>query len=181
MMFNFTPPHSGNVVKYIVLFFLLFFCFAVYMRGYHAGMCSSEKATTCGADVPEPVSIRKSLFFNPDSIAYYTAIAAREDDPRALFIAGMAAHLYAADPDFRAFIDSTSSIQSSPIYGVKSSARSDRRWLSVEQSGGFSLDEADHYLLRAAELGNPDAIKYIRCCDYHGTWSHFVPSSNLNH
>ena len=96
------------------------------MRGYHAGMCSSEKATTCGADVPEPVSIRKSLFFNPDSIAYYTAIAAREDDPRALFIAGMAAHLYAADPDFRAFIDSTSSIQSSPIYGVKSSARSDR-------------------------------------------------------
>ena len=141
------------------------------MRGYHAGMCSSEKATTCGgrsgrgisADVPEPVSIRKSLFFNPDSIAYYTSIAAREDDPRALFIAGMAAHLYAADPDFRAFIDSTSSIPSSPLYG------------GIE--GGFSLDEADHYLLRAAELGSEDAIKYIRCCDYHGTWHHFVPDN----
>ena len=163
MMFNFTPPHSGNVVKYIALFFLLFFCFAVYMRGYHAGMCSSEKATTCGADAPEPVEIRKSLFFNPDSIVYYSSIAAREDDPRALFIAGMAAHLYAADPDFRAFIDSISSIPSSPIYG------------GIE--GGFSLDEADHYLLRAAELGNPDAIKYIRCCDYHGTWHHFVPQN----
>ena len=164
MMFNFTPPHSGNVVKSITLLLLLFFCFAVYMRGYHAGMCSSEKATTCGADVPEPVSIRKSLFFNPDSIAYYTSIAAREDNPRALFIAGMAAHLYAADPDFRAFIDSISSIPSSPLYG----------W----SEGGFSLDEADHYLLRAAELGSEDAIKYIRCCDYHGTWRHFVPSFN---
>ncbi len=130
------------------------------MRGYHAGMCSSEKATTCGADVPEPVSIRKSLFFNPDSIAHYTSIAAREDDPRALFIAGMAAHLYAADPDFRAFIDSLSPLEGE-LEGVLP-----------------SLDEADHYLLRAAELGNPDAIKYIKCCDYHGTWHHFVPSVN---
>ena len=138
------------------------------MRGYHAGMssslpCGGRSGRGLSADVPEPVSIRKSLFFNPDSIAYYTSIAAREDDPRALFIAGMAAHLYAADPDFRAFIDSLSSIQSSPLHGGS--------------EGGFSLDEADHYLLRAAELGNPDAIKYIRCCDYHGTWSHFVPDN----
>ena len=147
MMFNFTPPSSENVVKGIALFFLLFFCFAVYMRGYHAGMCSSEKVTTCGGDSPEPVSIRKSLFFNPDSIAYYTSIAAREDDPRALFIAGMAAHLSYADPDY------------------------------PDSIAVLSLDEADHYLLRAAELGNPDAIKYIRCCDYHGTWSHFVPDN----
>ena len=168
MMFNFTPPSSKNVVKSIALFFLLFFCFSVYMRGYHAGMssslpCGGRSGRGFSADVPEPVSIRKSLFFNPDSIAYYTAIAAREDDPRALFIAGMAAHLYAADPDFRAFIDSTSSIPSSPLYG------------GIE--GGFSLDEADHYLLRAAELGSEDAITYIRCCVYHGTWHHFVPDN----
>ena len=168
-MFNFTPPSSKNVVKSIALFFLLFFCFAVYMRGYHAGMSSpltaegSSDRVLAASSAPEPVSIRKSLFFNPDSIAYYTALAAREDDPRALFIAGMAAHLYAADPDFRAFIDSVSSIQSSPLYGGS--------------EGGFSLSEADHYLLRAAELGNPDAIKYIRCCDYHGTWHHFVPDN----
>ena len=171
-MSNFTPPHSGNVVKYIALFFLLFFCFAVYMRGYQAGMSSplpaegSSDRVLAASSAPEPVSIRKSLFFNPDSIAYYTSIAAREDDPRALFIAGMAAHLYAADPDFRAFIDSISSIQSSPLYGGTEGGL----------EGGFSLDEADHYLLRAAELGSEDAIKYIRCCDYHGTWSHFVPS-----
>lgn len=131
------------------------------MRGYQAGISSSlpyggRSGRGISADVPEPVEIRKSLFFNPDSIAYYSAIAAREDDPRALFIVGMAAHLRAADPEYRHFIDSIS-----PLHG------------GIE--GGFSLDEADHYLLRAAELGSEDAIKYIRCCDYHGTWHHFVP------
>lgn len=118
------------------------------MRGYQAGMCGSDLASTCGADVPEPVEIRKSLFFNPDSIAYYSAIAAREDNPRALFIVGMAAHLRAADPDYPASISTV------------------------------SLDEADHYLLRAAELGSEDAIQYIRCRSAHGQWSHFVPSIN---
>ena len=117
------------------------------MRGYQAGMCGSDLASTCGADVPEPVELSKSLFFNPDSIAYYSAIAAREDDPRALFIVGMAAHLRAADPHYP-----------SDVVTV-------------------SLDEADHYLLRAAELGSEDAIKYIRCCDYHGAWHHFVPKN----
>lgn len=118
------------------------------MRGYQAGICSTSLASTCGADVPEPVEIRKSLFFNPDSIAYYSAIAAREDTPRALFIVGMAAHLRAADPDYPVSISTV------------------------------SLDEADHYLLRAAELGDPDAIQYIRCLSAHGQWSHFVPSIN---
>ena len=118
------------------------------MRGYQAGMCSTSFASTCGADVPEPVELSKSLFFNPDSIAYYSAIAAREDNPRALFIVGMAAHLRAADPHYP-----------SDVVTV-------------------SIDEADHYLLRAAELGNPDALQYIKCCEYHGTWKHFVPSSN---
>ncbi len=148
------------------------------MRGYHAGMSSSLTAegssdrVLAASSAPEPVSLRKSLFFNPDSIVYYTSIAAREDDPRALFIAGMAAHLYAADPDFRAFIDSISSIPSSPLSSpLHGGTEGGLGW-------GFSLDEADHYLLRAAELGNPDAIKYIRCCDYHGTWSHFVPTVN---
>ena len=146
------------------------------MRGYHAGMssslpCGGRSGRGLSADVPEPVSIRKSLFFNPDSIAYYTSIAAREDDPRALFIAGMAAHLYAADPDFRALIDSISP----PLYGEVGWGFSSP--LHGGSEGGFSLSEADHYLLRAAELGNADAIKYIRCCDYHGTWSHFVPDN----
>ena len=117
------------------------------MRGYQAGISSSlPMGEGQGGASPEPVEIRKSLFFNPDSIAYYSAIAAREDDPRALFIVGMAAHLRAADPNYP-----------SDVVTV-------------------SLDEADHYLLRAAELGNPDAIKYIKCCEYHGTWHHFVPT-----
>ena len=147
-MFKITPPSSENVAKYCGILFVVFLLSCAYMRGYQAGICGSDLASTCGADVPEPVEIRKSLFFNPDSIAYYSAIAAREDNPRALFIVGMAAHLRAADPDYP-----------SDVVTV-------------------SLDEADHYLLRAAELGNPDAIKYIKCCEYHGTWSHFVPSIN---
>ncbi len=144
-MFKITPPGSENVAKYCGIFLIVFLLFCAYMRGYQAGMCSTSLASTCGADVPEPVEIRKSLFFNPDSIAYYSAIAAREDNPRALFIVGMAAHLRAADPDYPASISTV------------------------------SLDEADHYLLRAAELGNPDALQYIKCCEYHGTWKHFVP------
>ena len=146
-MFKITPPSSENVAKYCGIFLVVFLLSCAYMRGYQAGMCGSDLASTCGADVPEPVELSKSLFFNPDSIAYYSAIAAREDNPRALFIVGMAAHLRAADPHYP-----------SDVVTV-------------------SLDEADHYLLRAAELGYPDAIKYIRCCDYHGTWHHFVPQN----
>ena len=146
-MFKITPPSSENVAKYCGILLVVFLLFGAYMRGYQAGMCGSDLASTCGADVPEPVELSKSLFFNPDSIAYYSAIAAREDDPRALFIVGMAAHLRAADPHYP-----------SDVVTV-------------------SLDEADHYLLRAAELGSEDAIKYIRCCDYHGTWHHFVPQN----
>ena len=152
-MFNFTPPHTENVAKYCGILLVVFFLSCAYMRGYQAGISSSlpyggRSGRGISADVPEPVEIRKSLFFNPDSIAYYSAIAAREDDPRALFIVGMAAHLRAADPDYPASISTV------------------------------SLDEADHYLLRAAELGNPDALQYIKCCEYHGTWKHYVPSSN---
>ena len=146
-MFNFTPPSSENVAKYCGIFLVVFLLFGAYMRGYQAGMCSTSLASTCGADVPEPVELSKSLFFNPDSIVYYSAIAAREDNPRALFIVGMAAHLRAADPHY------PSDVVTVP------------------------LDEADHYLLRAAELGSPDAIQYIKCCEYHGTWKHFVPQN----
>ena len=145
-MFKITPPSSENVAKYCGILLVVFLLSCAYMRGYQAGICGSDLASSCGADVPEPVELSKSLFFNPDSIAYYSAIAAREDNPRALFIVGMAAHLRAADPNYP-----------SDVVTV-------------------SLDEADHYLLRAAELGNHDAIKYIKCCEYRGTWSHFVPS-----
>ncbi len=140
-MFNFTPPSRRNVAYFLILVILL--CLWAFMRGYHAG--KSYSADTCGADVPKPVEIRRSLFHNPDSIAFYSAIAANEDNPRALFIAGMAAHLRLADPDYPQDIVTV------------------------------PLDTADFYLIRAAELGNADAMTYIRCCEYHGTWNHFVP------
>lgn len=37
------------------------------------------------------------------------------------------------------------------------------------------LDEADIMLLRAAELGYPDALNLIRCLAAHGCWHHSVP------
>lgn len=144
-MFNFTPPHEKNVAKCCSIVLVAILCVCAFISGWHAGKSFSP---LCDTDAPEPVEISKLLFFNPDSVAYYSAIAAREDDPRALFVAGMAAHLRAADPDYPSCIETV------------------------------PLDEADYYLLRAAELGSEDAIQYIRCCEYHGTWKHFVPSSN---
>ena len=38
-----------------------------------------------------------------------------------------------------------------------------------------SVDEGDIMLLRAAELGYPDAIQLIRCLDAHGCWNHSIP------
>ncbi|MBQ6984786.1 MAG: hypothetical protein IJQ20_07665 [Paludibacteraceae bacterium] len=38
------------------------------------------------------------------------------------------------------------------------------------------LDEADIMLLRAAELGYPDALNLIRCLDAHGQWKHSIPT-----
>ena len=82
----------------------------------------------------------------------------------------MATHLSYADPDYP-FSPSTER--------VKSSARSDCQWQPVEQTGvGLpSLSEADHYLLRAAELGNADAITYIRCLAAHDQWPHYLPDN----
>ena len=37
------------------------------------------------------------------------------------------------------------------------------------------LDEADIMLLRAAELGNEDALTLIRCLAAHGQWKHSIP------
>jgi hypothetical protein len=96
-----------------------------------------------------PVEVSSSVFCDPDSLLYYAERAYMDEDPRGLFITGAAAYLKWQDP--AAFPASCTTV---------------------------SRDEADIMLLRAAELGNPDAIKYIKCCEYHGTWSHFVPSIN---
>ena len=38
-------------------------------------------------------------------------------------------------------------------------------------------DEADIMLLRAAELGNEDALRLIRCLDENGSWKHSIPEN----
>ena len=149
-MSNFTPPSGKNVLKSVSLFLLLLIFFGAYMRGYQAGMCSSDFGNNtcgaaCGTAEPRPVELTRSLFYNPDSMAYYAAVAEVKDDPRALFIAGMAAHLALADPDYPKDIPTV------------------------------PFPDADYYLLLAAELGNADAITYIRCLDAHGCWHYFIP------
>ena len=122
-----------------------------FLSGFYAGI-----PNTAAPDEPQPVRLSRSLFYNPDSIAHYTAIAAREDDPRALFIAGMATRLSLADPDYP--------FSSSPIH-------------AGTEGGLPSPSEADYYLLRAAELGYPDAVTYIRCLAAHNQWSHYLPAN----
>ena len=117
----------------------------VFFAGYSAGRTTGGAAGCASSDEPRPVELTRSLFYNPDSMAYYAAVAEVEDDPRALFIAGMAAHLALADPDYPKDIPTV------------------------------PFPDADYYLLLAAELGNADAITYIRCLDAHGCWHHFVP------
>ena len=78
-MFNFTTPIRQNVV-YVVL--LLFTCTLLT-----ACTCCSKKAST--VDAPRPVQVRKSLFHNPDSLAYYAALAYKDDDPQGLYVTGV--------------------------------------------------------------------------------------------
>ena len=93
------------------------------------------------------VEIPASIFFNQDSLNAYAELAYLHDDPKGLFVTGAAAYLRAQDPNFP---DSCTTV---------------------------SLDEADIMLLRAAELGYPDALNLIRCLDAHGQWHHSIPES----
>ena len=47
----------------------------------------------------EPVPVSKALFHNPDSLAYYAALAYKDEDPKALYVMGAAARL-AQQPDW---------------------------------------------------------------------------------
>ena len=128
-------PKSPITNRQLPIFLLLFLLPA----------CGRKQAETPGA--PQPVEISRDLFYSADSLALYARLAYLNDDPKALFVTGLAAHLKHDDPSFP---DSLSTVP---------------------------LDEADIMLLRAAEKGNADAITYIKCCEFHGTWSHFVPDN----
>ena len=96
----------------------------------------------------QPVEVNSSVFYNHDSLNYYAALAYKDEDPRGLFITGAAAYL---------------------------------KWQGdLPDSLGLttvSRDEADIMLLRAAELGNPDARQLILCLHKNGAWHHSLPEN----
>ena len=96
----------------------------------------------------KPVAVSSAVFYNPDSLLYYAERAYMDEDPRALFVTGAAAYLKWQDP--AAFPASCTTV---------------------------SRDEADIMLLRAAELGNPDARQLILCLHKNGVWKHSLPEN----
>ena len=106
----------------------------------NAGQQSSNDQQYAG-----PVPVRRSLYHNPDSLAYYAALAYKDEDPQGLFVTGVAAWLRRLDEHFP---DSVTTV---------------------------SFEEADIMLLRAAQLGHQDAIRAIHCLDSAGLWHHSLP------
>ena len=126
-----TPPHNGRRVLY-VLVALFFGCLVVFL-GYRRGSS------------PKPVVLDRAVFHNIDSINHYADLAFTTDDPRALFVTGIASHLRYVDPDF------------------------------PKDAYTVSPDEGELLLIRAAEKGSEDAMTYIKCLSAHDNWSHPIP------
>ena len=144
-MSNFTPPSGQNVVNsgslipphtgrrvLRVLVALFFGCLVVFL-GYRRGL------------PPKPVVLDRAIFHNIDSINHYADLAFATDDPRALFITGIASHLYYVDPEF------------------------------PKEAFTVSPDEGELLLIRAAEKGSEDAMTYIKCLAAHDNWGHPIP------
>lgn len=147
-MFNFTPPSGQNVVNsgslipphtgrqvLRVLVALFLGCLVVFL-GYRRGSS------------PKPVVLDRALFYNADSLSYYLERAYLSDDPKALFVTGMASRLRYLDPEFP----------------------KDLPTVNPEPEGAYML-------VLAAELGSEDAMTYIRCEHAHGTWDHVLPKN----
>ncbi len=126
-----TPPHTGRQVL-CVLVALFFACLVVFL-GYRRGSS------------PKPVVLDRAVFHNIDSINHYADLAFTTDAPRALFITGIASHLYYVDPEF------------------------------PKEAFTVSPDEGELLLIRAAEKGSEDAMTYIKCLAAHDNWSHPIP------
>ena len=111
--------------------------------------CTLMVACTCGNNKvsTEPVSVSKALFHNRDSLLFWAERAYKFEDPKGLYVTGAAAYLQIQDPE--AF---------------------DTLGLTT-----VSIEEADILLLRAAELGNEDALKLIKCLAKEGCWTHSIP------
>ena len=78
-------------MKKILYLFLFLVAALVFFAGYSKGQQQSEPQSR--PEDGEPVYISASLFHNRDSILYYTEKAYLEDDPKGLFVVGVAARL----------------------------------------------------------------------------------------
>ena len=58
--------------------------------------CTSGKSSKNSTSDASPVPVSKALFHNPDSIAYYAEKAYLHEDPKGLYVMGVAARLRAA-------------------------------------------------------------------------------------
>ena len=128
------PPHTGRRVLGVLV--ALFVACGIVFLGYRRGL------------PPRPVMLDRSLFYNADSLAFYMERAYSSDDPKALFVTGMASRLRFLDPDFP----------------------KDLPTVNPEPEGAYML-------VLAAELGSEDAMTYIRCEEAHGTWRHVLPKN----
>lgn len=147
-MFNFTPPSGQNVVnnsslipphtgrRVLGVLVALFVACGIVFLGYRRGL------------PPRPVVLDRALFYNADSLSYYLERAYLTDDPKALFVTGMASRLRYLDPEFP----------------------KDLPTVNPDTDG-------DYMLILAAELGSEDAMTYIRCEEAHGTWDHVLPKN----
>ena len=149
-MFKITPPIRQNVVnsdyhtplstgrRALYALAACVFASLVVAAGYVRGL---ERQ-------PRPVVLDRALFYNADSLAFYMERAYDSDDPKALFVTGMASRLRFLDPDFP----------------------QDLPTVDPEPEGAYML-------VLAAELGSEDAMTYIRCEEAHGTWRHVLPNN----
>ena len=110
-MFKITPPNVANrnlgnsqqscnvsdgthfcACRLFLYLILLLFAGAIVWTGYRSVVKNTE---------PQPLEFSRALYFNRDSLMYYTELAYLHDDPKGLFVAGAAAYMkkYAELPD----------------------------------------------------------------------------------
>ncbi|MCR5533109.1 MAG: hypothetical protein K6F10_04435 [Paludibacteraceae bacterium] len=134
-------------MKKTLVFIGIVFAALVVVWGYKDEAKSKEAVSR--PEDGEPVFISKKLFFNPDSLNYYAAIAYKDDDPKGLFVTGMTYYLKESYSEFI------------PGYPTP------------------NKEDADIMILHSADLGYPDAIQFIHCMAKNGCWDYCMPEDKV--
>ena len=121
--------------------FLLFTCTILCV----SCTCSNNKVSM--EDEPRPVNISLALYHNQDSLNAYAQKAYLEEDPKGLYVTGVASYLALFDE----WPDSLTTV-----------SYEDEGWLMI---------------WRAAQLNFPDAVQLIHCMDASGIWNHSIPET----